>query len=253
MRLDQYLVKHKHFESREKARQAIEDGQVIVNSKKEIKSSHKTLETDEVQLDKKKFYVSRAAKKLEFALRSFSLSPKSKLCLDVGSSTGGFSQILLEQGAKQVDSVDVGSNQMHPSLAQNPKLKLYENTDIRNFKTKSKFDLITVDVSFISLRKIMPCIKAFAKKETVLLTLFKPQFEVGKEYLKKGISKHPNINEVLNDFAEYLSKEGLLLEKTFKVPLKGKEGNQEYFLLLSFQCRLGHTDKRTIFNRFNEN
>lgn len=236
MRLDQYLVKNSLFESREKARQAIEAGQIFVNDKKQTKSSHKTLDDSVIEVKTTKFYVSRAAQKLEAALNHFNVSAKNKFCLDIGSSTGGFTQILLEQGAEHIDSVDVGSEQLHPSLRANPKIQLHENTDIRSFEAKRKFDLITIDVSFISLRKIIPLLKNLAQKNTIILALFKPQFEVGKEHLKKGICRHPNLQEVIDDFEHFLQTQDIALQKTLTVPLKGKQGNQEYFLLLSFRA-----------------
>ena len=180
-------------------------------------------------------YVSRSGKKLEAAIRHFKIDTKDKLCLDIGSSTGGFTQYLLENNAKIIYAVDVGSDQMDATLATNPKLKLFENTDIRKFNKPEgiEFDLIVCDISFISIRKIIAKIQELCSPKTIVLLLFKPQFEVGKEHLKKGICRHPDVNSLINDFADSIKEYGFKMEENYLVPLKGKEGNQEYFIHLS--------------------
>ena len=230
MRLDQYLFKNGYFDSREKAKQAIEEGLVKVNNILVKKPSKKISTTLDISIDdEEKTFVSRSANKLKAAIESFKISAKDSVCLDIGSSTGGFTEYLLDQGAKQVFSVDVGENQMHPKISSNKKVKLFEKTDIRDFSLEDELDLIVVDVSFISIKKIINKIKDFSNKNTNVLILYKPQFEVGKEFLKKGICKHPNIEKLIKNFVDEYS---LNLEKFIKVPLKGKMGNQEYFLWL---------------------
>ncbi len=235
MRLDQYLVKEGFFTSREKARTAIEKGLITLDIQPALKPATKVLPASNIKVKRIKSYVSRAGTKLEQAMRHFQINPEHYLCLDVGSSTGGFTQYLLENGASKVFAVDVGTNQMAEELAKHPKVELFENTDIRNFELPSglTFDLIVIDVSFISLRKIIPTIKKLLQTNTRLLMLFKPQFEVGKEFLKKGIVKHPNVEEVLAEFISFLETNSLQSNETYKVPLKGKEGNQEFFIFSS--------------------
>ncbi len=236
MRLDQYLYNQKFFRSREKAKQAVENGEVIINGEVASKASKKTQPTDIIEVKSQgENYVSRAGHKLESALERYKIDPMDFTCLDIGSSTGGFTQCLLNRGSKTVYAVDVGSDQMHPSLTGHPKLQLYENTDFRIFDEKlSPLDLVVIDVSFISLRKIIPNLLRYLNPETIVLALFKPQFEVGKEHLKKGICRHPDIQAVIDNFAAFLKEHGLQIpEKAFKVPLKGKEGNQEYVLKIT--------------------
>ena len=230
MRLDQYLLVNGYFDSREKAKQAIEAGLVTVNNILVKKASKKINNESEININnEEKTFVSRSANKLKAAIERFKISVKDKLCLDIGSSTGGFTEYLLDQGAKIVYSVDVGENQMHSKISSNERVKLFENTDIRDFSLEEKLDLIVVDVSFISIRKIINKIKGLSNTNTNVLILYKPQFEVGKEFLKKGICKHPNVEELIQNF---INEESLNLEKFIKVPLKGKMGNQEYFLWL---------------------
>jgi 23S rRNA (cytidine1920-2'-O)/16S rRNA (cytidine1409-2'-O)-methyltransferase len=232
MRLDQYLQKTSRFKSREKAKEAIETGLVLINGSPQKKSSYNVKEDDEIQIKEEKIFVSRSGNKLKSAVERFKVNVKDSTCLDVGSSTGGFTQYLLESGAKKIYAVDVGTNQMEVEISSNEKVCLNENTDIRDFKKPKEvnFDLIVVDVSFISLSKIIEKLKELSNESTVLMLLFKPQFEVGKEYLKKGICKHPDLKLVIESFREKLSENKFFLDGVMKVPLKGKEGNQEYFL-----------------------
>ncbi|EIA3452529.1 TlyA family RNA methyltransferase, partial [Campylobacter jejuni] len=153
-----------------------------------------------------------------------------KNCLDIGSSTGGFVQILLENQALKITALDVGSNQLHPSLRANEKIILHENTDLRAFKSEEKFELVTCDVSFISLINLLYYVDNLALKEIILL--FKPQFEVGKNIKrdKKGVLKDDKaILKARMDFEKECAKLGWLLKNTQKSSIKGKEGNVEYF------------------------
>ncbi len=230
MRLDQYLKYKGFFETREKARQAIENSLVFVNGKTCLKPSKNIPDNTEIRIKKVESHVSRAGEKLKAAIKHFNISPEHKICLDIGSSTGGFTEYLLKKGAKEVTAVDVGKNQMHPDLRKNPKLKLFEETDIREFHPNKKFDLIVVDVSFISIKKIIPSLKELIDHETIILWLFKPQFEAGRKFLKKGICRHPDIKMLIRETGEFLGENGLKLIEMVKIPLKGKMGNQEYFL-----------------------
>jgi len=231
VRLDSYLVKNGLFESRNRAANAIKSGQVYVDSKEIKKPSFIVDESNNIEIKTSKFYISRAAKKLEEYLKEFNLPIKDSIVLDVGSSTGGFTQILLENGAKEVDCVDVGKDQLHKTLRNNPKVNLYEERDIRDFN-KRVYDLIVSDVSFISLLKIISSIDRLSKDGTIVTLLFKPQFEVGKNVKrdKKGVV----LDRVAIDLAKdnFLNKTKELnwhLLDTRSSQIKGKEGNIEYF------------------------
>lgn len=153
-------------------------------------------------------------------------------CLDIGSSTGGFTQILLERGARRVVAVDVGTDQLHLSLRGDPHIELYENTDIRTFSKIEKFDIITIDVSFISLREIVPELQRFMKEDTDIFLLFKPQFEVGRANLRKtGVPKSEGIIDLsLHDFQIFLEHAGFTIMKVSKAQVVGEAGNQEYMM-----------------------
>jgi len=231
VRLDTYLAAHGYFESRNRALEAIRSGKVTVNSAP-AKASQKVSEADSIKVTQEKFYVSRAARKLEAFLDTFPQKFQDRHALDIGSSTGGFAQILLEQGVAALSCVDVGSDQLHHSLRTNPKLTLYEETDIRIFRPMEVFDLITCDVSFISILQIIEDIDRLADSGTDILILYKPQFEVGR-----GVKR--NSKGVLSDTEAITACQRSFLAKTkvlhwnllHQAPsqITGKEGNVEYF------------------------
>lgn len=163
MRLDQFLAQQHHL-TRNRAQQLIDSGLISVNGKIIKKSSYEVKPEDTffLQEDKKIHWVSRSATKLDGFLEEFPIDLVGKTGLDVGSSTGGFTQVLLERGVSRVDAVDVGTDQLHASLRDNPQIHLYEQTDIRDFSSSSLYDIIVCDASFISLREICPSIFALA-------------------------------------------------------------------------------------------
>ncbi len=229
MRLDSYLVKEGYFESRNRATNAIKDGLILVDGVIAKKASIK-VENSKVEVKEHKFYVSRAAKKLEEYLKESPINLSNKRALDIGSSTGGFTQVLLEHGVSSVDCVDVGSKQLHQTLRDNPKVNVFENCDIREFKS-SPYELIVSDVSFISLIKVLPYIDNLSLKESIIILLFKPQFEVGKDV------KRDRNGVVIDKIAIDKAKENFLIEsKKYNLKLidsrvskvKGKEGNEEF-------------------------
>ena len=230
MRLDNYLVQNGFFESRNRAQEAIKSGLVTVDSKVINKPSFK-IDLQIVEVKEDKFYVSRAAKKLESYLKEYQLQIKGARCLDIGSSTGGFTQILLENGALSVDCVDVGKNQLHHSLREKTQVNVYEECDIREFKNKP-YDLIVSDVSFISLLLILDSINALAKDGSSITLLFKPQFEV-------GINVKRNSKGVVQDAKAIQKARERFLAKTKELDwrvldnrdskISGKEGNIEEF------------------------
>jgi len=230
MRLDKYLVEEGYFESRNRAHDAIKAGQVTVDGKK-AKPSLKIDENSVVEVEDAKFYVSRAARKLENFLAEYSMDFKDKRALDIGSSTGGFAQIVLENGVATLDCVDVGSDQLHISLRDNEKLSLHEETDIREFQSEEAFGLITCDVSFISILQITADIDRLSKVGTDIVILYKPQFEVGKDVKRdsKGVVQDLDAIARRKEAFEAEAKK-LGWEEQYQAlsKVQGKKGNQEY-------------------------
>ena len=230
MRLDKYLVDEGYFESRNRANDAIKAGQVMVDGKKP-KASAKVDENTVVEVEDSKFYVSRAARKLETFLDTYPMDFKNKNALDIGSSTGGFAQIVLENGAASLACVDVGKDQLHISLRGNDKVSLYEETDIREFENTEGFELITCDVSFISILKITDDIDRLAHEGTDIVLLYKPQFEVGKDVKRdsKGVVQDLDaIARRKEEFEAEVVKLGWSLKYQALSQVQGKEGNQEF-------------------------
>ena len=181
-------------------------------------------------------WVSRAGKKLFDALKSFEVEVEGKMALDVGSSTGGFTQVLLYEGAEKITSVDVGTDQLHSSLRNVARISLLEQTDIRDISSRLKdsFDLVVVDVAFISLSKIIKDIEIVARTGGDIILLYKPQFEVGKQNISKNgvVKKEIDTQKTLGRFLNSLEKSGLCLVKCRKAYITGKKGNQEIFVHL---------------------
>lgn len=193
-------------------------------------------ETDKVELleDKRVEFVSRSALKLDVFLDEIGLDVSGMTCLDIGASTGGFTQVLLMRGAKKVHAVDVGTLQLHASLRQDTRVACYENTDIRNFTTPTSFDIIVGDISFISLTKLMDSILSLASPGTEIILLYKPQFEVGSENLRKtGVPKSEAIvAKKFEEFQKFLGEKGVHIKKITPSSIQGEAGNQEYLLSL---------------------
>jgi len=228
IRLDHYLVRNSLSQSRTKAQSIIKDGLVSVNGEVVLKSSYKLDPNDKVLVAQHKEYVSRSAFKLSAFLKELKIDIKDKIALDIGSSTGGFTQVLLENGVAEVSAVDVGRDQLHKSLKNDVRVHSYENCDIREFKNKKPFELVVSDVSFISLLNILDDVDRLANDKIILL--FKPQFEVGRE------AKRDKYGVVLDEKAIALAMirfEDACKEKGWKMILKsasklaGKEGNLE--------------------------
>jgi len=225
MRLDEYLVKKGFLESRNKAKELIKKGKIKVDGKIVTKPSF-NIENSEIEV-LEKVYVSRAALKLKNYLDKYNISFEDKNVIDVGSSTGGFSEVSLEKGAKSVTCVDVGNNQLHPKLRSDKRVRVFENTDIRDFESKEKFDILVSDVSFISLLKIFDKLKTLSDE---MILLFKPQFEVGKDVKrdKRGVVLDKEaIKKARKNFEEKISEEFKII-RSEESSIKGKEGNIEY-------------------------
>jgi len=239
-RLDVLLVERGHAETRTKAQAIIMSGIVYVAGQKADKPGISYEESVEIEVRSGACpYVSRGGLKLEKALRDFGVDPTGYVCSDSGASTGGFTDCLLQQGAKKVFAIDVGYGQLDWKIRSDPRVVVMERTNVRYVTPEQlgePLDLSVVDVSFISLRIVLPVIKTFLKEKAgQVLCLIKPQFEAGKEKVgKKGVVRDPAVHkEVLDDFVA-LTKEidFKILGLTFS-PVKGPEGNIEFLAHLT--------------------
>lgn len=236
MRLDHYLVTHHHL-SRSRAQLLIHDGAVLVNGVPFTKPNTSITTTDHVAVTDTIKYVSRAGLKLEQALDLFTINPQGMTCLDIGSSTGGFTDCLLQRGARHVDAVDVGTQQMVASLRTDDRVSVYEQTDIRDFHNIQTYDVIVCDASFISLTKIIPQLPRFAKNGSHVILLIKPQFEVGKEFIGKGgiVDDELRVVEVITDIVHCATRHGLrLIDEIKQCSVMGGDGNQEYIACFTY-------------------
>ena len=224
MRLDSYLFEKGFAQSRNKAAELIKEGSVWVNGKVERKSSVEIGDNDTVDVEKITQYVSRAGLKLRGFINELSLHVKGADVLDIGSSTGGFVQVWLEEDVKSVTAVDVGSEQLHPSLKVDNRIILHENSDIRLFNPNKMYDMVSCDVSFIGIGTLIEHINRLAKKDIIIL--FKPQFEVGKDVKRstKGVVKDGSaIMRAQNQFEAQTTTLGWQLMDKRESLLKGKE------------------------------
>lgn len=224
--------------SRNVAQQIIKDGIVYVNGKRADKASFAVFNTDDIEIrGELPKYVGRGGLKLEGALKRFGISLKGKVCIDVGASTGGFTDCMLKNGAVLVYAVDVGSNQLDSSLGEDKRVISLENTDIRaaGEKIKEKADFIGADVSFISLKLVLPEIKGLLKEGGQAAVLIKPQFEVGKKGLgKNGIVKSPALREKAVEEIKLLAADlGFEILGVMQSPISGGDGNIEYLMYVS--------------------
>lgn len=235
MRLDKYLTKMGLVPSREKAQAVIMAGQVLVNGRVIDKPGYKLKGDERVEVKELPRYVSRGGEKLEWAIKKFNLDLKGKIALDVGSSTGGFTDCMLKYGVQKVYAVDVGKGQMDYKLRYDPRVILYEETDARELTNKyipEKVDIITCDVSFISSTKVLPSVFPFLKEEGLLLILVKPQFELCPRKVKKGIVREiEHKREALEKVINFLRDEGFKIFGITKARPKGTKGNEEFFVL----------------------
>lgn len=233
-RLDIELAQRGLSASRSQSESWIRLGKVTVDGKVITKPGHFVRDDTEIRLTAKEQYVSRAGLKLESVAELLHLNFKDKTVLDVGSSTGGFTDYALRQGAKKVYAVDVGTEQLHPSLHGHPKIELHEKTDIRDFYvTGDKPDIIVIDVSFISLREILPHLANFlSHKDTQIAAMLKPQFEAGKGQTNKGIIKNDAVRrQILKEFETWAKQYFVVVDKRDS-DVHGAKGNQERFYLL---------------------
>ena len=242
VRIDKLLVNRGFCESREKAQALILAGKVWIsidskNFQRIEKPGTLVPENIKIKIEKSLPYVSRGGLKLESALKVFKLDVKNLVCLDIGASTGGFTHCLLLHGAKKIYALDVGKGQLHYSLRLNPQVIVMEGINARYLTANmfpEKFDLITVDVSFISLKKILPALISLLKSKGKILALIKPQFEVGPKFVKKGVVKDPWLHKkVVDEIWEFSKSLGLTPLGVSESPILGSKGNKEFFILLS--------------------
>ena len=239
-RLDLILVEREFFETREKAKREIMAGNVIVNEQVVIKAGTMFKDNDELNIrvkDKLK-YVSRGGLKLEKAIKAWDLDFSDKLVLDIGASTGGFTDCALQNGARRVYSVDVGKNQLDWKLRNDEKVVSLEEMHIKDLKEEDienkKVDFIVIDVSFISLTKVIPYFKKFLAQSGKIVMLVKPQFEVGREKIgRNGVVENEEYhNEVIKKIISFSKEEGYELIGVEDSPIKGAKGNKEFLMLI---------------------
>ncbi len=238
-RLDVYLFENGFAESREKAKAIIMSGNVYINNQKADKPGDNVSENDEVEVrGKTNPFVSRGGLKLDKAINVFGVCLKDKVCVDIGASTGGFTDCMLQNGAKKVFCIDVGYGQLAWKLRTDPRVVNMERTNIRYVTTEQigqKLDFASIDVSFISLKLVLPVAKELTGENGEILCLIKPQFEAGREKVgKKGVVRDINVHlEVAETVVAFAQSIGLYPKALDYSPVRGPEGNIEYLLYLS--------------------
>ncbi len=233
-RLDKSLLATGLVTTRSQAESFIRMKAVTVNGKVTAKPGYMVSETDVIKLTAKEQYVSRAGLKLASVAQTFNLDFRETTVLDVGSSTGGFTDYALKHGAIKVIAVDVGTNQLHPTLHGNEKIELHEQTDIRDLKELSQpADYVVIDVSFISLRLILPHIQNLTQRDTKIIAMVKPQFEaINGDHKHKGVIKNEKMRrDILKDFETWATQYFKVLNKADS-QVAGEKGNKERFYLL---------------------
>lgn len=252
VRLDQLLVDRGLFDTRSAAREAVRSGQVQVNGARVLKPGQQLESSVQIAVDEQTdVYVSRAGKKLAGANQRFGVDFTGQTVLDVGASTGGFSDYALRRGARNVYAVDVGTNQLHSRLRTNDKVTVMEQTDIRdvapagrqtdkqpldygpNAKTLPiKPDIVLIDVSFISLRLVLPSVTPLIKKGGAIIAMAKPQFEAGAAAKHKGVIKNDRLRRrIFQDFEAWLKQHGFFICDKVDSEVYGAKGNKERFYL----------------------
>lgn len=235
-RLDKTMVERNLVVSRSQAESWIGLGKVFVNGLQAKKSGQMVSEDDKIELRASEQYVSRAALKLASVAKIFNLNFKDAVVLDVGSSTGGFTDYALQHGAQKSIAVELGTDQLHPSLHGNPQIELHEQTDVRDIKIlSSPANIVVIDVSFISLRQILPHVASLSTPQTQIVAMVKPQFEAGNSNLKhKGVIKNDRIRrDILKDFEIWAQGNGFVIKNKADSQVAGAKGNLERFYLLA--------------------
>ena len=239
-RLDLLLVERNMVQSRERARALIMAGRILVNDVPVDKAGTKVAEDADIVLKGEDIpFVSRGGLKLDHAVKGLGLDVTGLTCLDIGASTGGFTDCLLQHGAGKVFAVDVGYGQLAWSLRQDPRVVVIERTNIRHMKYDvigQSVDLIVVDTSFISLKLVIPAAEKFMKKGTRILALIKPQFEAGRERIGKGgVVRDPKVREeIIGEIKDFFDNRGYETGEVIPSPVPGPKGNQEFIISLRY-------------------
>lgn len=243
MRADLFLVEHGHFETRARAQAAIAAGKVRVNGQVLAKASQKVSDGAVIEAEEAFPWVSRAALKLVAGLEAFGIDPADRVCLDVGASTGGFTEVLLSRGARQVYAVDVGRDQLHPKLQADTRVVSMEGTDARSLAASMFCEppsLVVCDASFIGLTKVLlPVIPLMAPRSD-LIALIKPQFEVGRAAIGKGglVKSDQDRERAVADVREaFEGLEGVSVRAIIDSPIEGGDGNREYLMAATRSCQ----------------
>jgi 23S rRNA (cytidine1920-2'-O)/16S rRNA (cytidine1409-2'-O)-methyltransferase len=233
-RVDVLLVERGLFESRARARAAIDAGLVVANDRPILKASEVVPADAVLQAEPAHPWVSRGGVKLAGALEQYPIEIEDHICLDVGASTGGFTEVLLANGAAMVFAIDVGHGQLHHSLRGNAKIVSMEETDIRKFENKrlpARPDVVVIDVSFISLKAVLPVALSLAAAPMSLLALIKPQYEAERRHSKHGIIRNAMVHqEICDDITAFAASLGCTDIEVFPSSIKGGDGNIEFFL-----------------------
>lgn len=258
-RLDILLVEKGLAASRERAKDLIEKKQVFVSGKLAVKASQKAEEEESIEIRGETLkYVSRGGLKLEKAMEAFGLELQGKVCLDIGASTGGFTDCMLQNGAVKVFSIDVGRDQLASQLREDPRVVNMEQTNVRYLTldelidkgAEGPADFVSIDVSFISLTKILEAVAGLMKTGAQAVCLIKPQFEAGRSAIgKKGVVKEPSVHRtVIRNVLEYAQAVGFEVKKLTYSPIRGPEGNIEYLVLLKKGAKEEGTDQLPAMN-----
>ena len=233
-RADRLLVARGFYESRARAQAAITAGLVTADGVPIGKASDAISTTAEIEAKLEHPYVSRGGLKLAAALDHFQLDPAGRVCLDVGASTGGFSEVLAVRGARRIYAVDVGTGQLHPRIAARSEVLSMEQTDIRTLDPAGLAeppDFAVVDVSFISLKLVLPAIGKLLRARATIIALIKPQFEAARAAIKKGIVRDPAVHAaVCDDIAAFFAAEGWRVGGVIPSPIPGGDGNREFLI-----------------------
>jgi 23S rRNA (cytidine1920-2'-O)/16S rRNA (cytidine1409-2'-O)-methyltransferase len=230
-RIDRLLVERGLFDSRAKAQAAIEAGLVRAGDAVIRKASDEVAVNAPVSATPSHPYVSRGGVKLAAALEHFGFDPSGCVCLDVGASTGGFTQVLLERGAARVYAIDVGRDQLHASLRGHPDVVSREQQDIRTVQLAEPAGFLAIDVSFISLKLVLPAATALMQPKARLMALIKPQFEAGPEHNKKGIVRDTAVHaQVCDEIRDHAASLGWRVLDVIPSPIEGGDGNREFLL-----------------------
>jgi 23S rRNA (cytidine1920-2'-O)/16S rRNA (cytidine1409-2'-O)-methyltransferase len=233
-RADLVLVARGLFESRARAQAAITAGLVTADGRTVARASDLIARDAELTAEPAHPWVSRGGVKLTGALERYPVAVDGRVCLDVGASTGGFTEVLLARGARLVHAVDVGRDQLHPRLRGHPQLHAIEGTDIRDLAPEQlpeRPDLVVIDASFISLKLVLPAALAITARPTDLLALIKPQFEAERRHSKKGIIRDAAVHAaVCDDIAAFVTSQGCDQVAVFPSPIAGGDGNLEFFV-----------------------